>query len=321
MNRKSGVVITSSLCPNESMVSSVKIVKFLSEKFKLPTTCWKKHGDLMDVDYAFIVNASTTFMDDAYRDFLNAQMKRVRKAVIYCQNDYKLLPHSTWVKKPLIKNGVPIIYWTIIRRRIKNELDRYVDWNQLAYEPVSTFPKHHYDSRQKRLFYYGSYRKDREPLFLKYFSDECKIRRCITAPTPRTAKRFTALLSSTTSAQVQARKDNAISQLRWEQLVLYIQDPYSSRNTEALANRFYECLSARTALAIDEASLGTFRAAGMINAERYVVDGAADPRLKKLLSNSKDIAHEQWLAWRTPYLMLLENTVEDNFNELVRKIK
>lgn len=270
------------------MVSSVRIARFLSDTLKLPLYAWKSHGDLVAADTVFFVNSSTTFNDESYRAFSQEVMRNARTRVIYVQNDYKIAFHTNW-KRPAAESGATIEYWSTIPRIVAAKGGAVVDWNALAYlgrlKPIR-------DDRVKHLFYYGACRPERIPV-LKTRLSWVDGKHVISAPTRVQAEKFTAQLGDGVRVRVDRR--DIYDQLSEYATTLYVEDPYSTRNFCSLANRYYEALSAGTAIAISPECVKTFKEAKAEVRDHWVTGCPSD--LKSFLQRSYVIAKEQAKLW------------------------
>lgn len=297
--RVKGLILLTSVCSADSMVSSVKIARFLQSVFKFPIYCWKSAGPVVDADWLIYVNSSTLFTDEKYRVFTQQLMRRA-KNVIYVQNDYKLPFPSKW-RRAAEHGGSPIFYWSAVERVVQKKGGDLLDWNRLTYNPVSG----RRIIEKNALFYYGAYRLDRAPVFRRYFDDP-KVPTVISVPTVPQRKKFEA-------AQLDRRielivdKSDVVKQLRDYAATLYIEDPYSSRNFTCPANRFYEALSAGTAIAIDAPAKLTFQHAGIEVKDDDVVESPKD--LRVFIKHGDLIAKSQARRWRRDYVGELKRQV------------
>jgi hypothetical protein len=179
VKRIKGLVLIASAAPEQSMVSSVRIARFLRDTLRLPLYAWKNHGDLVAADTIFFVNSSTTFNEETYRQFSQEVMRNARKRVIYVQNDYKIAFHTNW-KNPAKEAGVELSYWSTIPRVVAAKGGHVVNWNALAYDKLRPIT----NDRIKNLFYYGACRPERLAVLrerLSWLPDK----HVISAPDPR----------------------------------------------------------------------------------------------------------------------------------------
>lgn len=204
--------------------------------------------------------------------------------LIWVQNDYAIKRPSQ-VRKPDIT-------WTTIP-----DEGQYINWNQLTWCPKLRQDGGH---QEPGLFYYGAFRAGREGAFERYLcTDKYPVHVSCSAAA---GKHYRAM-----SQKVIIYKPfSTLGQLTRFQTTVYIQDKKSGEQYHSLANRFYECLSAQLAILIDAESLGTFVAAGLAGAEKYVVECAGD--VSKRLADHGGIRAEQRALWGSvDYLGQLSN--------------
>ncbi len=316
MNKLRGLILLTSSYAAESCVSSIVIARWLRNMLKLPVFTWNGRQDpsvaacrvfeygsdeeayqishrkpAPQSDYIIMVNQSTTFSQS---DFLawTAKLVHNTKKLIFVQNDYKLPMHSRY-KRAAEAGKVPMIYWSAIQRVVVAKGGALLDWNRLTYAPVP-MPRR---GAPTSIFYFGAYRKDRGPLFEKYFGRNSACRAIISAPSGVQQKKFAAMAGP--SVTVRHDKRPIAQQLVDVAATLYLEDPYSSRNYTSPANRFYEALSAGTALLIDEAALSTFNTAGLHDASLFAVSSSCD--VMRLLPRAREIAKTQRKLWTRDY--------------------
>ena len=311
MTKIRGLVMTQSLCPPDSLVSSVVMVKFLADHFGLPIYAWKNHGPVLPVDYLFLVNSSTLFTDDAYRKFIDQQVAR-SKRLIFVQNDYVLPVHSR-IRKILVKKKIPLTYWTTVARRCREEHDRQLNWNALVYrklKPTRQPPQYN------RVLYFGSYRNQRDKMF-KMYLQHAVYPLTISASSGVQIRKFESNLTLSPKTELVSRSKigSLIEILQNYAMTLYLQDPYSDRNDTCPANRFYEALAAGTAQVFEVGCKQLFQAHGY-DIEPYIFQ--SQNQIKQLLRHAPDIALEQRRLWRRDHVGALTKQVRQAFFDLRR---
>ncbi len=288
----------------ESIVASSRIALFLAQELKAPLT-WK--GDVSDeaADTLFLVNGAFAFckcLPELYKAVTTA------KRIVWVQNDYTIVPpkntgdaqspfRKAFVDRKLA--GLPDIdYWTTIEpNATKTKGSAYINWNALTYEPRCTFAT----PKGKDVFYYGSFREKRKPMFLKYLTP-VGVPVAISSPSDKfDAMRFH---SKTISIVPKIEGAGFYEELAKHGLGLYIDDPLSQREFHSPANRFYEMLSAGLPMAFAEESVPMLLKAG-IDVGDFVVDGSPE-EYKWLLSRLPEVQATQQTMWSADYKRALK---------------
>jgi len=284
----------------DSIVASSRIAMFLAQELKAPLT-WKADVSDEEVDTLFLVNGAFAFckcLPELYKAVTTA------KRIVWVQNDYTIVPpkntgdaqspfRKAFVDRKLA--GLPDIdYWTTIEANAtKTKGSAYINWNALTYEPWCAFAT----PKGKDVFYYGSYREKREPMFHKYLLPD-GVRVKVSSPSDK----FDALLKAKpTLLEIMPKIEGAgfYDELAKHGLGLYIDDPLSQREFHSPANRFYEMLSAGLCMAFAEESVPMLLKAG-INVSDFVVDGTP-AKYKRLLANLPEMQAAQQTMWSADY--------------------
>jgi hypothetical protein len=234
-----------------SMVASVRIARFLSEKMDIPIVA-DEHISDQRLDLLIIVNGAYGFCK--YLEQLGDAVVRAKR-IVWVQNDYTIIPpkiESQGISpfraafRQRHEAGKPHMdFWTTCEdwARFTPE-SLYVNWNALTFDEE-------YDqkviakrrrNKNEDLLYYGSFRggggkSSREKYFDRYFIDP-KVRTVISSP----AKQFREKYPS--AVHVDIIKNNFFQTLGEFGLGLYIEDRMSHERFHSPANRFYEMLSA-----------------------------------------------------------------------------
>lgn len=214
----------------------------------------------------FMVNVPKVMVSDVPRT-----EEWVRKAteVVWIQNDF-----SIWAPNPdmqcesivyvafmdRLRKGRPAHVWSTCRDRCERWAGHYTycNWNALAFTPLSNPPPS--SARFSKLLYWGAPREGREAMFAKYLSGA----EVVISTTDRGREKFSAMIKEPFEGALKFMGPifipNDVAQYR---STIYIEDKQSSKAFHSLANRFYEALSARTALFVAEEAVGTFAKAGI----------------------------------------------------------
>ena len=292
--------------PGKSIVSSMKIAVWLRDFLKLPLITGRDKELLAEpTDILFIVNSSTTFTTQEFRDYIPSQILK-SKIVVYIQNDYLLIPRKFW-KEYAAHVKAPFIWWTGDKRRVQTNLDKYMDFNVITYNPISDIQ--HYDNK---LFYFGSYRAGRENDMKEFLNNKNVV---ISASSSVQLKKFTANIPK---AEVYCDKSESIErQIQHHAASLILVDKSTVRHMMLPPNRFYECLAAGRAMLFHENTIPMFEAAGYYSVRDFVVRDWK--KIKWCLDHAREIAQAQ-RKWRRDYQGELKSQIISAMKKLRRML-
>lgn len=301
----------------DGSLANARTAQWLSNKLGQPLICGPEIADANDLDVLFMV--AGVFM---YCRVLPEVAKAVEgaKHVVWVQNDYTIQPpladgNAESPFRKAFRNrraaGLPDThFWTTMEKAsTRTPLSAYINWNSMAYEPVSD--EQFWANRKNAIpdvFYYGADRAGRLPYFDRYFTNPW---------VPMTISSF-----SKSMMRYSARCDviNAFprrtffDQLGQYSMGLYLEDRKSHAEFTSPATRFYEMLSVGMAMVFQP------EAAPMLLKAGYDVTGyiAAGPgALPDLLERANDIAAAQRATWGTlPHHERLEKAVLTEYKRL-----
>lgn len=262
----------------DSAVASNRIAKYLAEKFPSKLIDTQEECRPKIYDAVLIVNAP-----GLYCDFIPeiVSLCRANRRFFYITNDYsiRLFSQLNFIKEKdftRVANFENYDEWPN---------HAYVNWNQLTFTPGIPVGEKVYHG----LFYYGSYREDREADFKKYFSTEdYKVH--ISCPSVKGLRKFVGLNKNISAFQrVTASQFPAFSD------TIYIEDEANHKFYHSPANRFYECLTSGICIHVDSACRKTFETAGL-NMNDFYVSGPRDLRdrlgNKALLQKQRELFYD-----------------------------
>jgi hypothetical protein len=158
-----------------------------------------------------------------------------------------------------------------------------VNLNVLLFKILPVSKKTH------NLIYYGTYRRDREVYFRKYFNENLYL-----STSTKNHKKFLHI----------GCKSKPIGKIEWHKPLLqafryslYIEDPFTHDHFNNLANRYYESLACQCVLLFDESCINTLKRAGLTNFEPFILKTSDDvkkfdeknyPELLKIQSEWKE---------------------------------
>jgi hypothetical protein len=198
--------------------------------------------------------------------------------------------------------------WSNIEQSVARFIDSYVNWNMLTYGVVEE--AENTARLDDGIFYYGAFRKGREVYFRKYFRDPSLPAYISTSK--KNAEKFAGLGPSVRPVPPMAPLIVGAAQYA---MALYVEDTYTHRVYNSPANRFYEMLSAGTAMVFDKSCLKTFRTAGY-DITPYIVNNPAE--VKAMLPIWREIALAQAKEWRRDYRAELCAQVDEAHRKLTR---
>lgn len=312
-----GIVFHLTKCSPTSMVASCRIAKFISEQLGIELihtpdqigAVMRKVNDL-GLDKFILVNSPTGFADQSMREAC-AELSHLAEDPIFVQNDYKMKPPSQCKSFNLKKHGTykgessdyygMRLWSTVPDIKTTTQVD-YINWNMLTYCIPNKILKDH-DDRKGGIFYWGALRKGREQRLADLLQGDFKT---TISTAPQSVKKFQKYLPDVNYIPQLKNLSEDLSNYR---ATLYTQDEISDTIYCSLANRFYEALSSKVAILIDESSVGTFETAGLLGFEQFVVRNPED--VEFMLGFSEEIAMQQNRLWAKDYKGMLETKLEN----------
>jgi hypothetical protein len=296
-------------CKPNSTIASARVARFICDTLGLSLIDTKERAkDKGPIEKLIIVNGPMAFCD-----FLPelATLVRRSKQVVWVQQDYTIMPPSansnaeSPFRKVFAELKLRPVFWTTCRNNVITEDDRYINWNQLTYDP------HPFRMLSNNcVLYYGAFREKRQESFKRFFTGTCPI---TVSTTTLRRKKFEAI-----GANVKFIKpfENVIKEACRFDAALYIEDERSHREFHSPANRFYEMLSAGVPIFFDIRSVKMLREANIIVPEKWQVENAADLEHMYRSTDLLAMRNEQRNLWTTDYVAELKSTLLEIYNEL-----
>ena len=304
-------VVHLTYCSPKTSIASARVAQYLANHLNADLVDGIQRGRPFlhhTYDTILYVNSMGAFAEAELRLELADQIRRC-KNLIYVQNDYTVQPISQvqkvlrdergWSFKQPFDTTPPYI-WSNIPENATGPGNAYVNWNLLTWDPI---PLEQIDFKNKvqGLMYYGSYRKDREPYFKRYFED---------APYPvhistngKAIEKFKALAPNMTRhGSWKSMKD-----LSKFAATVYIEDEHIHTHYNSPANRFYECLSAGVAMFFDESTSNTMKTAFPGKGDYLFPVVSSSEDVLEALPTYEQIAHEQRELFKHDYLTDLDD--------------
>ena len=298
-------------CKPHSTIASVKVARFISDTLgiELVDTSEKAKSAEQKIKHLIIVNGPMAFCD-----FLEPLSVMVWNAenVIWVQQDYTISPPSAHSKaqspfrKVFADRMLRPMFWTTCKNNVKELGDKYINWNQLTYEPMSFRMM-----KDNHVLYYGAFREKRIKSFERFFLEE-NLPLTISTTTLR-RKKFEAL---GVRANFVPPFENVIREACHFDAALYIEDEKSHKEFHSPANRFYEMLSAGVPIFFDIESVPMLKQAGIYVPEKWCVKNGADLYQKYMQEDLITMRQEQRVMWDKDYVSELKQRLLEIWKEL-----
>lgn len=296
---------------DEGVTVSNRVAKWLSDLMRWPLTWREDQLPTEPLDVLVLVGGTYTFCKCLQQ---TAPMIERAERIIWLQNDYTVYPpiDDGAAQSPFRRAFVrrreqgkaPVDYWTTCREYAdKTPQSRLINWNQLMWKPdVGSWSPDGED-----LFYYGSYRKDREVYFDKYFLNP-------TVPVWVSAmgKKFDKYRSDKVYVEDRTPLNRFFVELGRHGLGLYIEDRRSHVRYHSPSSRFYEMLSAGLPMVFDSHCEGMLKRAG-VNTEQFQV--SVPSQLPRLMERRHEMGVMQRDMWWKDYRSELTLQVLDAWRD------
>lgn len=169
----------------------------------------------------------------------------------------------------------------------------YLNWNLLSLSSPLPFNL----SSERCLFYYGSFRKDRVKDFSAYLKKNDYYKTVISCSDNQQMKfKDAKIYPDHFESPLKSKED-----LNKYALSLYIEDEHTHNEFHSLSNRFFECLSAGTAILVDHKCLNTFKKSEVPEEEIHYVSEDNLPHIAHCIQMSDNIQGLQNRFWFTRF--------------------
>jgi hypothetical protein len=200
--------------------------------------------------------------------------------LFWLTNEYDLQIGGTYTK---IRKYRPIhLIANFINKREGFKTHNFVNMNALFYEADKQTPAKKYD-----VCYYGTYRKNRAMYFRKYF----KSKEIILSTSKKNIKKFKSIGCDFTPVD-KFKWGSKYDTLGYFKYTIYIEDEYTHKCFNNLADRFYEALSNKTVILFDKSCINTLRKSEIAdeNWQNFIIDDFEDIKNRDY---EKDLASQQ----------------------------
>ena len=284
MTREMGVIHFTP-CTATTTLASSRIARYIADKtFALLIDNEDMAATMRNTEFdvLFVVNGPFGFC--GFRDEV-AQIVGNAKRLIWVQNDYAL-------KVPSQIKQHDFEVWTTVQDVSESALaNRYINWNQLTFYPEmwkKLRDKHQYEG----LFYYGAFRQGRVKSFNRYLKSKLYPIHISTTATNKFQEAGYAEMNIKYFGPFKSP-----AQMGLFKSTVYVEDDHSHNQFHSMANRFYECLSAGIAIAVDRSTMWTFKKSGLKIDTRWIVDSSLTMKEFLELCKREDVAFAQRKLW------------------------
>jgi hypothetical protein len=234
-------------CPDTSIIASVRIARFVSDRLQLPIVTDQTIAD-EKLDVLVIINGAYAFC--SFLEPLGGAIEQAKR-VVWVQNDFTIIPpkEDSGAQSPFRRAFVlreergqrRTDFWTTCEKwQSLTPGSHYVNWNCLTLDSASDkVIKHRRSKASAELLYYGSFRNNRAKDFDRFFN-EPKTKTVISSPSGK----FQATYKHRLIRHEDKITVDFYEYLGSHGLGLYLEDKQSHSEFHSPANRFYEMLSA-----------------------------------------------------------------------------
>jgi hypothetical protein len=286
----------------------IKIANYLSKLYEVPCLHDDAVGDEKP-DLLLLVAGAFAFCGSLAA--VGAAVQRAGR-VVWVQNDYTIAPPKAQsaAESPFraafrvrAQKRLPAVdYWTTVKANATaTARSAYVNWNALAYEPLTrTDLAHLRHGATDTLLYYGAFRANREEYFDRYFTDP---------PVPvvlsGSSKKWDDKTYKVT--RVPTITDHFTRTLASHGLGLYLGDKKSHHEDHSPSTRFYEMLGAGLPMVFQPEAVTTLGMAGY-DVSPWMLNGSRT-QLRDFMRNREAIGAMQRQAWTKDYPRILRRQV------------
>ena len=232
------------LTPEEkpNPVSSLRICWYLLNHLKFDRV-WHAFDPapdpLPDIDELWFVCSSWAYLEDSFRQ---QTLKVFPKAdrVVWCNNDFNVPFHGYHLGR--VRMDAHLCALSSVAQIADRFASPIFDWNRLTYTPRETPAS--YDDRLARIYYYGTLRPGR----LRHFDRSFPAfgpRLTLSSANGIDAKRYAERYPT---IEVTKREEDIVATLEKYYATVIFEDKFAWTNYVSPPNRFYEALSAGTAM-------------------------------------------------------------------------
>lgn len=286
-------------------VSSLRIAWYLQSRldFDVVWDTYNPGTELPErIDELWFVASSWAFLDDAFRQ-QSLKIFPLAKRVIWCNNDRNVPWHAYHLGRCQPRARLHALT-TVAELSERFGMHAPFNWNRLTFQPV--IPETPHKERLSRLYYYGSLRPDRLKTFDRYFPAWGN-RLTMAAANGKDRKKFADRYPT---IEVLERAPNVFTALDRYAATPILEDVYSRTHYVSPPNRFYEALSAGTAMYFEPESVDMWRAYGY-DVSRFVIP----ENINDAIDNAGRVARSQ-RKWERTYLRELDADFDDALSRI-----
>jgi len=187
---------------------------------------------------------------------------------------------------------------------------KYKDWDGRFYTDNGKF------LFKEDLVYYGSYRSDRNKYFKKYFCDE----RVVVSTSKKNFDKFLKLGCKARFVDKFEWKGGYCEDLLRFKSSLYIEDVFTHKHFNFLANRWYECMVHRVPMFFDISCKGTIKKSGKSIDKFWLVDGLRDIFRKLEDKRFEEIKEKDLYLFKKEFFEERDKIIEDLY-KIMKEIR
>lgn len=225
-------------------------------------------------DYDIIIKSYGSFYED-YKNIARICEINPQAHLFWLTNEYDLRAGNAFQKLAYARGADQIANFK--SECIQYKKHYFVNLNALFYQPKEL------QEKKYKICYFGTYRKDRAEYFKKYFTSED----FFLSSSPKNFKKFASLGCKFKPCNkfVWGGKKDTLGNFKYS---LYIEDRYTHKVFNNLADRFYEALSNQTVTLFDKSCINTLKQSELkdCNYQDFIINSPEDV-------NSRDYA-EDW---------------------------
>lgn len=250
--------------------------------------------------YDVIIKSYSTFYENYEAEIKLYTNNKDNARFYFFTNEYTI--QSSNVLNKSNKNGCKwniVVNFEVEKIKGKHWYDKYsVNFNCLFYQPKQK------QNKKYEICYFGTYRKDRQKYFKKYFTDKKFILSC----SPKSIKKFIKDGCIFTSCKrfVWGKTKDTLGLFKY---TLYIEDEYIHNNFNNLSDRFYEALSNDVVILFDRSCINTLSKSEIkdTNYSDFIIDSLEDVKKRD---------YEQDLKKQREWIKIVEAKKENTFKEI-----
>lgn len=278
-------------------VSSLRICWYLQEHLEFDVV-WDAYHPAPElptrIDELWFVCSSWAFLEDNFRK-RTLEIFPLADKVVWCNNDKNVPFHAYHLGR--CRADARVFALTTVRDIAERfEMPATFDWNRLTWSPLVVTTPH--KERLSRIAYYGSFRPDRLKTFDRYLPAWGN-RFTMAAANGKDLKRFSARYPT---IEVTPRTPDAFQFLDRYAVTPILEDRYAYTHHVSPPNRFYEALSAGTAMFFEPESVSQWGEYGY-DVAPFVIP----PDPNEMLERAGKVARSQARRWAKNFIEALDD--------------